>query len=62
MSIFIKLEGMTIDQGLHAVYGFLGTKYRESDFMGFIRQRRRKGWIITEKKGVYKVTGIVPVS
>jgi hypothetical protein len=42
MSIFIKLEGMTIDQGLHAVYGFLGTKYRESDFMGFIRQRRRK--------------------
>jgi len=55
------IEGVTVEQGLQAVYQFLGRRYHESDFMGFIEHRRRKGWIITEKNGVYKVTGIVPV-
>jgi hypothetical protein len=58
----MMIKGVTVEQALQAVYEFLGNKYDGAAFMSFIEHRRSRGWIITDKNGVYKVIGIIPVN
>lgn len=56
------INGATIDQMRQATYEFLGKLYPPSAFRGFLNHRKRKGWVITEDNGVWKVIDIKPIS
>lgn len=54
------IDGLTLEEAMRTNREELGQGYGEKNFINFIEHRRKKGWIITEKNGAYKVVGIIP--
>lgn len=54
------IDGLTLEEAMRTNREEFGQSYGGKKFIDFIESRRKKGWIITEKNGAYKVVGIKP--